>query len=150
MLPNTLENKNVCCWLNHHVTHRPSSQGWASNVLLLCVCVCVCVCVVWGCFISFLLYLKFFPFYSISFTSVLYTCISMYKPCCLDNLKEGIRTFWRTLTPSVCINHLHKVIPAVLNKVVDLVVSNLRISVCIITIDMFNTCTLLYWKCTQK
>ena len=29
-----------------YITHHPSSQGWASEILLfLCVCVCVCVCV---------------------------------------------------------------------------------------------------------
>ena len=40
-----------------------------------------------------------------------------YKPRTLDALKNGIRAFWKTLTPAVCqryINHLHRVIPKVI------------------------------------
>ena len=39
-----------------------------------------------------------------------------HKPKNLEQLKEGILNFWQTLTPTVCrkyINHLHKVIPKV-------------------------------------
>jgi len=42
-----------------------------------------------------------------------------YKPHNLEELKQGILTFWQSLTPEVCrnyINHLHKVMP----KVVEL------------------------------
>lgn len=41
---------------------------------------------------------------------------STYKPKNLHELKDGIQRFWLTLTPDVCrryINHLHKVIPKV-------------------------------------
>ena len=37
----------------------------------------------------------------------------------LDGLKNGIKAFWKTLTPSVCckyINHIHKVIPIVVER----------------------------------
>ena len=40
-----------------------------------------------------------------------------YKPRTLDALKNGIRVFWKTLTPAVCqryVNHLHRVIPKVI------------------------------------
>ena len=42
-----------------------------------------------------------------------------YKPKGLEDLKKGIREFWKTLTPSVCtryINHLHRVIPKVIEE----------------------------------
>ena len=44
---------------------------------------------------------------------------NVYKPRGLDDLKCGIRQFWRTLTPTVCtryINHLHTVMPVVIEK----------------------------------
>lgn len=37
----------------------------------------------------------------------------------LDGLKNGIKAFWKTLTPSVCrkyINHIHKVIPIIIEN----------------------------------
>ena len=40
-----------------------------------------------------------------------------FKPKNLSELQEGIQRFWQTLTPQVCqryINHLHKVIPKIL------------------------------------
>lgn len=40
-----------------------------------------------------------------------------YKPRNLEMLKDGIRAFWKTLTPEVCrkyIQHIHKVIPKVI------------------------------------
>ena len=42
-----------------------------------------------------------------------------YKPRNLEQLKNGIKQFWATLTPDVCkryIHHLDKVIPAVIQK----------------------------------
>ena len=42
---------------------------------------------------------------------------STHKPKSLQELKQGVLNFWQTLTPAVCrkyINHLHKVIPKVL------------------------------------
>ena len=42
-----------------------------------------------------------------------------YKPRNLEDLKIGIKTFWKTLTPEVCtryINHLHSVMPVVVAK----------------------------------
>ena len=42
-----------------------------------------------------------------------------YKPRNLCELKAGICVFWRSLTPEICrryINHLNKVIPAVVEK----------------------------------
>jgi len=39
-----------------------------------------------------------------------------FKPSNTDELMEGIKQFWKTLTPDVCknyINHLHKVMPKV-------------------------------------
>ena len=42
-----------------------------------------------------------------------------YKPKRLDELKAGIKEFWKTLTPAVCtryIEHLHTVIPAVIQQ----------------------------------
>ena len=40
-----------------------------------------------------------------------------YKPRNLQELKDGIESFWTTLTPEVCqryyINHLKKVIPKI-------------------------------------
>ena len=42
---------------------------------------------------------------------------NVYKPKNLDELKEGIKQFWATLTPTVCtryIQHLKKVIPKVI------------------------------------
>ncbi len=42
-----------------------------------------------------------------------------YKPTCLEDLKTGIKTFWRKLTPQVCsryIDHLHTVMPVVIEK----------------------------------
>ena len=44
---------------------------------------------------------------------------NIYKPRNLDQLKEGIRQFWATLTPEVCqryIGHLNKVIPKVIQE----------------------------------
>ena len=41
---------------------------------------------------------------------------SKHKPKALEELKQGVTKFWQTLTPAVCrkyINHLHKVIPKV-------------------------------------
>ena len=42
-----------------------------------------------------------------------------HKPRNLEELKSGIKEFWKTLTPAVCtryINHLKKVIPVVIQK----------------------------------
>ena len=42
-----------------------------------------------------------------------------YKPQGLEDLKCGIKKFWKRLTPAVCtryINHIQKVIPAVIDK----------------------------------
>ena len=42
-----------------------------------------------------------------------------YKPRNLEDLKIGIKTFWKTLTPDVCthyITHLHTVLPVVVAK----------------------------------
>ena len=42
---------------------------------------------------------------------------TIYKPCNLETLKEGIQQFWNTLTPEVCrryINHLNKVVPKII------------------------------------
>ena len=42
-----------------------------------------------------------------------------YKPRNLEDLKIGIKTFWKTLTPEICsryINHLHTVMPVVVRK----------------------------------
>ena len=42
-----------------------------------------------------------------------------YKPRNLEQLKSGIKEFWKTLTPEKCtryINHLHRVIPVVIEK----------------------------------
>ena len=42
-----------------------------------------------------------------------------YKPKGLEDLKKGIREFWKTLTPSVCtkyINHIHTVMPTVIER----------------------------------
>ena len=42
-----------------------------------------------------------------------------YKPHNLESLKDGIRAFWKTLTPEKCqryINHMHTVIPKVIEK----------------------------------
>ena len=42
-----------------------------------------------------------------------------YKPSNLTSLKEGIKAFWRTLTPAVCakyVGHLKKVIPKVMEE----------------------------------
>ena len=42
-----------------------------------------------------------------------------YKPKNLDDLKKGIKEFWKTMTPAVCtryIDHLKKVMPAVVTK----------------------------------
>ena len=42
-----------------------------------------------------------------------------YKPKGLEDLKTGIKQFWRTLTPAVCtryIRHLHTVMPVVVEK----------------------------------
>ena len=44
-----------------------------------------------------------------------YLC-NTHKPRGLEDLKKGIREFWKTLTPSVCtnyINHIHRVMPVV-------------------------------------
>ena len=41
------------------------------------------------------------------------------KPKNLEELKDGIRTYWKMLTPEVCaryIDHLQKVIPAVVQE----------------------------------
>ena len=41
------------------------------------------------------------------------------RPRNLSSLKEGIKTFWKTLTPEICtryIHHVHTVIPEVLNR----------------------------------
>ena len=41
-----------------------------------------------------------------------------YKPTNLQELKDGIRSFWQTLTPAVCqryISHLNKVIPKIVS-----------------------------------
>ena len=50
--------------------------------------------------------------------SMKYFLRHQYKPTNLNSLQEGIKQFWMSMTPEVCrryINHLHKVIP----KVVD-------------------------------
>lgn len=42
-----------------------------------------------------------------------------YKPQNLEDLKRGIKEFWKKLTPSVCtryINHMQKVMPVVVKK----------------------------------
>ena len=42
---------------------------------------------------------------------------TIHKPRDLSQLKEGVISFWQTLTPAVCrkyIEHLHKVIPKVI------------------------------------
>ena len=42
-----------------------------------------------------------------------------YNPKGLDDLKKGIKHFWKKLTPAVCthyINHLHHVMPVVIEK----------------------------------
>lgn len=44
---------------------------------------------------------------------------NVHKPKNLEELKGGIKEFWKSLTPEVCtryINHLHRVIPAVIEK----------------------------------
>ena len=51
------------------------------------MCIRVCVCVVWG---------VLFPFYSISFASVLYTCISMYHTTVYMYM-------YHTLTNNMCL-----------------------------------------------
>ena len=42
-----------------------------------------------------------------------------HKPKNLEQLKDGIRTYWRSLTPELCtkyIDHLKKVVPAVVKE----------------------------------
>ena len=44
---------------------------------------------------------------------------NVYKPRNLERLKGGIKDYWKTLTSEVCtryINHLHEVIPVVIQK----------------------------------
>ena len=44
---------------------------------------------------------------------------NLHKPRNLEELKGGIKKFWKTLTPAVCtryINHLHRVMPVVVEK----------------------------------
>ena len=44
---------------------------------------------------------------------------STFKPKNLEELKDGIKQFWATLTPTICacyINHLNKVMPKVIQK----------------------------------